>query len=365
MTFPQRVVAERVSLADTDPAGEAEAIRPLPPTAIRIAEKQADLAAQSERVDRIGQRLANIHTVSFAELKTTHHEPPPRAAIGVAKVGVTVNAGAPKVGKTTFSTQMAVAIAAPSVDTFLGEPVAHGPVLLIIEEGSLQGIAWRLQRQAEAYGVDDVELEVAHRQRYRLDDRGHVRRIRDHVRGLRPAMVILDPLNRLHSQDENRPTAMTPVMDALADISAEASCAVVAIHHLGKPSMDRGSSVWDRFRGASSIRSATDGNLALDSVRDGIRLRGEFRDAEPLDLWLAFDRERLVFERAERPDAPTKVDQIALRAFVEERGQVVAKQVAEQFGIALNTAKNALRDLGCDEFPGARGVLTFSLETRQ
>lgn len=365
MDFPQRVVAERVSLADTDPTGEAEAVHPLPPASLRIAEKQADLDQQTGRIDRLGKRLANIHVVTFAELKAMRDEPPQRAAIGVAKVGVTVNAGAPKVGKTTFSTQMAAAVAAPSVETFLGEPVVHGPVLLILEEGDLQGIRWRLVRQAEAIGADDLEVEIAHRQRYRLDDRGHVRRIRDHVRGLRPAMVILDPLNRLHSQDENKPTAMTPVMDALADISAETSCAVVAIHHLGKPSMDRGGSVWDRFRGASSIRSATDGNLALDTVRDGIRLRGEFRDAEPLDVWLRFDRDTLTFDLAERPEAPSKVDPIALRTFVEERGQVVAKQVAEEFGIALNTAKSALRDLGCDQYAGARGVLTFTLETRQ
>ena len=302
-----------------------------------------------------------FRTVTFAELRNVHHVPPPRAAIGVAKVGVTVNAGSPKVGKTTFQTQMAVHVAAPSIDTFLGEPVATGPVLLVIEEGSVDGIAWRLRRQADAAGVDDLPIELAHRQRIRLDNRQSVRGLRDHVRSLRPALVVLDPLNRLHSQDENRPTAMTPVMDALADVSAEGSCAVVAIHHLGKPSMDRGGSVWDRFRGASSIRSATDGNLALDAVRGGIRLRGEFRDAEPLDEWLAFDRDRLTFDRAERPDAPSKVDQHQLRDFVEEKGQVTAREVMARFDVTRHTALAALEAGDFDRIEGARGTGIYFL----
>ena len=63
-----------------------------------------------------------------------------------------------------------------------------------------------------------------------------------------------------------------------------------------------------------------------------------------------------------RPVAPTKVDPIALRAFVEKRRQVSARQVSDEFEVSLNTAKLALRALGCDEFPGAHNVLTFTFE---
>jgi hypothetical protein len=299
---------------------------------------------------------ATFRTVTFAELRDVHHEPPPRAALGVAKVGVTVNAGSPKVGKTTFQLQMAVAVAAPGVSTFLGAPVCTGPVLLVIEEGSLDGLAWRLRKQSEAVGVDDLPIELAHRQRLRLDDRGAVRWLRDHVRSLRPALVVMDPLNRLHGQDENKPSAMTPIMDALADVSSEASCAVVAIHHLSKPGMDRSGSVWDRFRGASSIRSATDGNLALDAVRGGIRLRGEFRDAEPLDVWMTFDRERLLFAVAEAPEAPSKVSSADLLTLATERGQITARDVMRRFGVSKHTALSALGAADLDRIEGPRGV---------
>jgi hypothetical protein len=82
-----------------------------------------------------------------------------------------------------------------------------------------------------------------------------------------------------------------------------------------------------------------------------------------LSEWLEPDHESLIFRPAEAPEAPSKVDTIALRAFVEARGQVVARQVVETFGVSKPTAIKSLRGIGCDAYAGARGVLTFSLGT--
>lgn len=202
-------------------------------------------------------------------------------------------------------------------------------------------------------------------QRIRLDERDSLTRVRDYIDAQPPALIVCDPLNRLHGADENRPSEMTRVMDGLAEIAYGIGCAVLAIHHLAKPSAERRGDPWERFRGASSIRSGTDANLILDGMGDRLHLIGEFRDAEPLSEWLELDRDTLTFQSADPPEAPAKVDPIALRSFVEERGQVFGRQVAERFSVSQNTAKAALRALGCDEFSGPRGVLTFSLATRQ
>lgn len=278
--------------------------------------------------------------------------PPPMLFQGVPKCGVTVLAGAPKVGKTMLAMQRALE--------------SRVPTLLIIEEGSRAGIAYRLRVQADALGITNPPIQLIHRQGIKLDNRQHVQRIRDLVKRTQPELVVFDPLNRLHGADENRPTQMTPVMDALASIAYEHNCAVVALHHLAKPSMERaGGSIWDRFRGATSIRSGTDANLALDgNSADHVHFVGEFRDADPISTYLDLDRETLLFSDAEPADAPSKVDPIALRAFVEERGQVIAKLVMEQFGCGKHTALKALRALGCDEYPGPRNVATFTLTGR-
>jgi hypothetical protein len=270
--------------------------------------------------------------------------------MGIPKVGLTVIAGSPKVGKSLYATGTALAVGCRT--------------LYIAEEGSRRGISYRLRHQAAALGVVDPPFYLSHLTRTRLDSPQSVRALREQVRALRAELVILDPLNKAHGADENKPTAMTLVMDALSTLAYDLGIAVVAIHHLAKPSLERRGDVWDRFRGASSIRSGTDANLVLDGSGDTVQLVGEFRDAEPLTAWYALDRETLLFAPVEGPHpAPAKVDPIALRAYVTERRLVAAADVMAKFDVSKMTAFAALRALGCDEFSGPRGRLTFSLST--
>jgi hypothetical protein len=287
-----------------------------------------------------------LRAMSWDNLMSQPPTPPPMLRPGVPEVGLTVLAGAPKVGKTLYACQQAL--------------LCGKPALLVIEEGSLGGIAYRLRRQAESLELTAPPITVLHRQRVRLDDKRSMRELRAWVADMRPALVEFDPLNRLHGADENRPSQMTPVMDAMAGIAYDYGCAVLAVHHLAKPS-ERGGSIWDRYRGATSIRSGTDANLALDGTGDRVRLVGEFRDADPLSMYLELDRDSLLFGPGEAPDIPAKVDPVALRAFVEERRQVNARQVMDQFSVSKHTALAALRALGCDEYPGPRGAIVFTL----
>lgn len=303
----------------------------------------------SHNVPPAGRSDTRPAILTWADLLAQPPEPPPQLRPGIPLVGVTVLAGAPKVGKSLWSSQTALE--------------TERPALLVMEEGSPAGIAYRLRRQAADMGLTEPPISVMHRHRIRLDNPASVRQLREVVAELRPTLVVLDPLNKLHGADENRPTQMTPVMDALAGIAYDYECAVLAIHHLSKPSAERRGDVWDRFRGAGSIRSGTDANLAMDGTGERIKLVGEFRDAEPMTAWLELDREALLFREADAPEAPAKVDAMALRAFVEERRQVTAAQVCEQFTVARHTALKALRALGCDEFEGSRRQLNFSLRT--
>jgi hypothetical protein len=271
--------------------------------------------------------------------------PAPTIIPGIPEVGLTVLAGSPKVGKSLYLTQTALTV---------------GKSLLVFEEGSRGGIAYRLRRQAEALNVAEPELRMLHLQHVKLDNRATVKALREMVAEYQPVMVGLDPLNRLHGADENRPTQMTPVMDALAGIAYDFKCAVVVVHHLSKPSMERRGDIWDRFRGASSIRSGTDSNLILDNAGDQLHLVGEFRDAEPLSRYLTLDRDTLTFSDGEAPKGTGKVERTALVALIRERGQVTASDVMAAFGIrSKHTALDALEASGADSFTGMRGALTY------
>jgi hypothetical protein len=286
----------------------------------------------------------------WSDLLNEPDAPPPMLATGIPKVGCTVLAGAPKVGKSLWATQTALELGCR--------------VLYVAEEGSRAGIAWRLRKQASELGVTDPPLSLAHLHRIRLDNPASVGSLRDLVEDVGAEFVIVDPLNKAHGADENRPSQMTPVMDALSGIAYDFGCAVLALHHLAKPSAERRGDIWDRFRGASSIRSGTDANLILDGTGTAIHLVGEFRDAEPLSTYLTLDREALVFRPAAAPKAPGKIDPDALRALIEERGGVTIRDVMAVFTDVRNrdTARQNVEALpGIDWSDGLRGQRTYVL----
>lgn len=319
-----------------------------------------------------------LRTMDLAELDAAQPDPPPMLGI-IPKVGLTVLAGPPKIGKSLLASQMALCVA-QSLDAgdspasaipFLGHDLAEvlgdtiGAALLVMEEGSIAGISYRIRYQRGALGIEDALVNVAHRQRIRLDEKASRVALRAWVKEWRPSLVVLDPLNRLHGADENRPTQMTPVMDAMAALAYDHGCAVVAIHHLAKPSAERRGDVWDRFRGASSIRSGTDANLAMDGAGARVELVGEYRDAEPLKTFLELDRESLTFRLAEAPTLPSKIDRDELDVFLRDKVQVTVREVAVKFAASKNTAQTALDSLGLDTYDGPRGTRFYLTGTAQ
>jgi hypothetical protein len=318
-----------------------------------------------------------LRTMGLEELEKAEPNPPPMLGI-IPKVGLTVIAGPPKIGKSLLASQMALCVGEVPPDEqnapapmFLGHDLSQelgdqiGAALLVMEEGSLAGISYRIRHQRVSLGIEDAVVNVAHRQRIRLDEKASRVALRDWVATWKPSLVVLDPLNRLHGADENRPTQMTPVMDAMAGIAYEFGCAVLAVHHLAKPSAERRGDIWDRFRGASSIRSGTDANLAMDGAGARVELVGEYRDAEPLHQYLELDRESVSFTLAEAPTLPGKVDRDELDAFLSPLKQVSVRQVALHFKTSKNTAQTALDVLGLDTYDGPRGTRFYVTGTAQ
>jgi hypothetical protein len=195
----------------------------------------------------------------------------------------------------------------------------------------------------------------------RLDNPDSVKGLRARVRDIAPVLVVLDPLNRLHGLDENRPSEMSRVMSAAVQIVQEAHCAVVVLHHLTKPNAEHRGRLVDRIRGAGSIVGATDANLVMEPQGAGrVRLEGEFRDAEPITLFLELDPERLLFSRTLAERAPGKVPVADLLTFLDERTRVTARDVMDRFGCGKVTALAALEDTpGLDRTTGSRGQLHY------
>lgn len=311
-----------------------------------------------------------LHLLSLVELlAATDERPADFLAFGIPKVGVTVQAGPPKVGKSLLAGQLALAVAS-GLPECLGQRVGTGGVVYVIEEGSQQGLAWRVRRQMAGLGLDRAAVRFAYRQRVRLDERASVAALRGLVTAMRPALIVMDPLNRLHGRDENRPSDMTPVMDAAAAIAYDLACAVLIVHHVAKPSQERGGGrTADLIRGAGAIRAASDANLVLrprGSDTSGlVHVVGEFRDSDPLDVTLELDRESLLFRLADEPHASRAISEEELVSFVEEAGRVTAAQVAARFGVrSKKTAQARLEEVEViDWTEGARNTRHYFLRT--
>lgn len=190
-----------------------------------------------------------------------------------------------------------------------------------------------------------AELHLALHQGVRLDEGGSLSQLTALAAELRPVLIILDPLVFLHSGDENRPSEMARVMRAVVGLAAEHECCALVIHHLTKPTAN-GPKVRrpaERLRGAGSFRGATDANLVMEREGDRTaRLQGEYRDSEPLSLYLSLDPETLLLWPTEPPESARKVTRAELVAFVREAGQVGVTATAEKFRVTRNTARDAL-----------------------
>ncbi len=259
-----------------------------------------------------------------------------------------LQAGDPKSFKTLLALQLAVVVGHADAASFLDRSVRHGPVIFVEEEGSRHKLRERVRMMSGGLGLTTPpDIHFALHEGVRLDERASLALLAALATEVKPRLIVLDPLVMLHSGDENKASEMGRVMRGLIALAAEHECCVLVVHHVNKPQAERKTTrAAQRLRGSSAFAGATDANLIMD--RDGdytARLRGEYRDAEPVELYLKLDPATLLLSPSEPPEATGKVPPAALIDFIRERGQVDVATVAGHFGAkSRNTAKARLQE---------------------
>lgn len=291
--------------------------------------------------------------------------------LGLAAVSSNILAGPPKSLKTLGALQLGLCVSTVDEEgnwlPFLGYPIARGgPVLFIEEEGGRHPLRRRLERQAAGLGATPA-IEFVLFAGIRLDEEPSYRRLLATATYHQPALLVLDPFGFLHGSDENKPSAMAPIMRRLSRLANEAETCVITIHHVTKPQADRPAGrLGDRNRGASSITAGVDGSYLLDRKGgDTARLRASFRDHEPIDVTVELDPETLLLHRIEATKAATKIDPDDLAAYITTRHRVTALETAKHFDVrSKETARTALEALeGVDwHDDGPRGQRVYFME---
>lgn len=241
-----------------------------------------------------GRSLAPIRLGDFLAATA---DPPVDLIKGLLGPGELAVLGAePKLGKTWFALQAAIAAAG-------GTPLAaHWSVprrirtLLVVEEGRPGDLKDRLgQLLPDAAEAAALELFVLPFRGFRLDATDDVAELVRQATELEIGLLILDPLYRMHRQDENDAVAMRPVIASLRSL-ADTGAGVLLVHHLRKPARDGrsgGGASGADLRGTGALHAAYDAGIMLtaksDSERITARVERRSGPGDDLELLLGVD----------------------------------------------------------------------------
>lgn len=222
-----------------------------------------------------------------------------------ANAAVGVLGGTPKSMKTWLGLEMAVAVATatPCLGRF---PVnGGGTALAYLAEDALGSVRARLSALAAARGraLDDVNLHIITAPTLRLDHDPDLRALAATLRDLRPRFLLLDPLVRLHTRDENDAAAISKLLGQLRTLQRHYGTAIALVHHTRKCAglKQHGQTL----RGSSDLHAWGDSNLYLTHDAERVLLTAEHRAArppDPLEVTLDGDPPRLT-ARPARADA--------------------------------------------------------------
>lgn len=191
--------------------------------------------------------------------------------------------GEPKCCKSFLALDLAVSVAAGAA-CLRRYPVRHpGPVLLFPAEDALGIVRRRLQGICAAAGVgfESLPLEVITAPVLRLDTEADRGRLAKTVELLRPRLLILDPMIRLHRLDENDASQIAVLLSYLRELQRRFQVAVVLVHHARKDS--NGSRPGQALRGSSELHGWGDSNLYMRRRGQRLTLTTEHRAAPSID----------------------------------------------------------------------------------
>ena len=266
--------------------------------------------------------------------------------------GVGIVGGEPKCGKSFLALDLAVAVAAgvPCLRHF--RPAASGAVLLFAAEDAGHIVRTRLEGIASAADTpfEDLDIAVIDVPTLRLDHRLDRQRLMETVQRVRPRLLVLDPLVRLHGVDENAVAEIAPILGFLRELQRRFETAVVLVHHARKSGAARPGQA---LRGSSELHAWGDSNLYLRRRDRQILMTVEHRAAPGLngiEIELADDGHGPAL-RLSQPDAqqdmpePQTPEQRIVDILAEAHAPLSQRQIRERAATRPATVASTLQGL--------------------
>jgi AAA domain len=197
---------------------------------------------------------------------------------GARSVGVI--GGAPKCAKTWLGLDMALSVATGTACLGKYAVPEPGPVLVYLAEDALLVVRERIAGMARYRGLDlaRVEVHVITAPVLRLDRDRDRARLWETTKRLRPRLLVLDPLVRLHGIDENHAGEVAEFLAYFRSLQRQFDLSVLLVHHTRKNAAG-GVAAGQGLRGSSDIHAFGDSNLYLRRTPEHLVLSNEHRAA--------------------------------------------------------------------------------------
>jgi hypothetical protein len=225
-------------------------------------------------------------------------------------------------------------------------------VLLFPAEDSLAVVRLRLEGIAAAAQVpfDSLPVQVITAPSLRLDTPTDRSRLSHTVQQLRPILLILDPLIRLHRVDENDASQIAGLLSYLRELQRQFQLAVLLVHHARKDS--HSSRPGQALRGSSELHGWGDSNLYMRRKGSQLTLSTEHRAAPGRDhipLQLTQSGSALALTVLERstvePDAPVTPVERVRQVLAQLQEPIPVQQLQKLCGIRTAAVCSALAEL--------------------
>ena len=227
-----------------------------------------------------------------------------------------------------------------------------GPVLMFAAEDAGHIVRRRLQGIAAAAGArfETLDIAVIDVPVLRLDHRSDRQRLEETVERIRPHLVVLDPLVRLHGVDENAVADIAPILGFLRDLQRRFEAAILLVHHSRKSGATRPGQA---LRGSSELHAWGDSNLYLRRRDRQIVMTVEHRAAPGLndiEIELADDgqgpalrlRRQVPDEAPPEPEAP---EQRIVQVLMGAEAPLLQSEIRKRAGARNATVTAALQEL--------------------
>lgn len=191
--------------------------------------------------------------------------------------------GEPKCCKSFLALDIAVSVASGTACLRQFPARRQGPVLFFPAEDSLAIVRRRLEGICAAADLElqALPIEVITAPALRLDLESDRQLLRNTVESIRPILLILDPLIRLHRLDENDASQIAGLLSFLRELQRSFHLSIVVVHHARKGA--GAARPGQALRGSSELHGWGDSNLYMRRRGQQLTLSTEHRAAPSRD----------------------------------------------------------------------------------